>query len=488
MKQFHVISIVFLFLFAQILPATSLHSYRHGNYRQAVLPPQRTRATVFSVRGGGGAGGHETRRKKKKTRKKSSLKREIKTSNEISEKIRDDPAKMMGDAIRARSAELLQDDLTMTRDANGGGGGRGGTMFTSLSYAIGTSDQLHHEEEGGGVEPPASAVIANYFLKSHGGVHGVQSITSLLSILFGFGTYLTPKTNLGLKSRLMQRSLICAFAKHLSGFLGAATISAGSIPDIGWKRTRMAIENLALDPVAQYLFYCALLIVWSNNNTNKSIVKGDIMSALSFPWWLKDDKWRPLCLTCILTPILLREVVNTIWVLSDVMVLYHSAKSPDSSPAVLNTGKALLDVLMSLLVTPQVWRHANGAQRQRILAKLVGKVSLGFEVGMCLLLLYDAMRAFVDFSIAPMASRPSLLSVAKRILCARLMVNFILVRRRKVLDLVTDIRGGAMRFPDKVLDCLLEPSKAMGLDQYDTKEKRHEPKTWLDWAIFLLGF
>lgn len=484
MKRFNIPSLSLLLFFVGpiISAASKLHPYRSGPSRQATLP----QSTVLSLRGGAGSRGHETRRKKTKTKRKSSLKRKTKTSSEISEKIRDDPAKMMGDAIRARSSELLKDDLTTSRDANG----RGDTMFASLSYAIGTSDQLHHDEEGGGVEPPASAVIANYFLKSHGGVHGVQSITSLLSILFGFGTYLTPSTKLGLKSRLMQRSLICAFAKHLSGFLGAATISAGRIPDIGWKKTRMAIENLALDPVAQYLFYCALLIVWSNNHT---VVKGMSVSSPNkgpetlYPWWLRDDRWRPLCLSCILTPILLREFVNTIWVVSDVMVLYHSAKSPESSPALLNAGKALLDAFMSLLVTPQVWRNASGTQRQKILAKLVGKVSLAFEVGMCLLLIYDAMRAFVDFSIAPMSSRPHILSVAKRMMCARLMVNFILVRRKKVLDLVTDIRGGAIRLPEKVLDCLLEPSKAMGLERYDSKEK-HEPRTWLDWAIFLLGF
>ena len=103
---------------------------------------------------------------------------------------------------RARSSELLEDDITHPRQK-----ASGSTMFTSLSYAIGTSDQPHMDE-GGGVEPPASAVIANYFLKSHGGVHGVQSLTSLLSVMFGIGTYFTPSANLDLKVRLMQRTLI----------------------------------------------------------------------------------------------------------------------------------------------------------------------------------------------------------------------------------------------------------------------------------------
>jgi len=378
-------------------------------------------------------------------------------------------------------------------------------MFTSLSYAIGTSEQPHmHMDEGGGVEPPASAVIANYFLKSHGGVHGVQSLTSLLAVVFGIGTYFTPSSNLGLKVRLMQRTLICALAKHLSGFLAVATMSAGSIPDVGWRETRMRIESLALDPVAQYLFYCALLIVWmhgavssSGGNTSKvaaaatatatATATAAVAAVKVFPWWLKDDKWRALCLTCIMVPILVREVVSTLWVIADVLVLYYSAKSPEASPFILKAGKGVVDAIMSLLLTPTQWRSANAAQRQKMLAKLVRRTSLGFEVGTCLILVYDAVRAFIDFSIAPVTSRPSILSVVKRIICARLIVNFMLVRRKKVLELVTEIRGGAMHVPGRVLDCLLEPSKALGLDD-SVKGKEKDLKTLVQWAAFLLGF
>lgn len=396
---------------------------------------------------------------------------------------------------RARSSELLEDDLTHPRITN-----NGSTMFASLSYAIGTSEQ-QQMDEGGGVEPTASAVIANYFLKSHGGVHGVQSLTSLCAVLFGMGTYFTPSSNLGLKARLMQRTLICALAKHLSGFLGAATMSAVSIPDIGWRQTRMRIEGLALDPVAQYLFYCALLIVWTNGAVAASVVAvpagvtkntakaAATAVAANFPWWLKDDKWRPLCLMCILSPILVREVVSTIWVLADVLVLYHFAKSPDASPAILTAGKSLLDAIMSLLFTPKTWRPANAQERQSLLAKLVGKTSLGFEVGTCLILVYDAMRAFIDFSVAPVTSRPSFFAVAKRLVCARLMVNFMLVRRKKVTKLVTDIRGGATHVPGRVLDCLLEPSKAMGLDgDSGDSNIKNKPKTLAEWASLILGF
>ena len=134
-----------------------------------------------------------TKRRKRSKGGKSSSSR-IRSSNAEISKSMDDPAKMMGDAIRQRASELLEDDVTQQRMKNSGEN----SIFTSLSYAIGTSEE-HQIDEGGGVEPPANAVIANYFLKSHGGAHGVQSLASLFAVLFGAGTYFTPSSNLDLK-------------------------------------------------------------------------------------------------------------------------------------------------------------------------------------------------------------------------------------------------------------------------------------------------
>lgn len=461
--------------------------------------------TALFTRGGSQQSSEETssgrkRRKRSSTRTRKSRSRQKKSSGEISQAISDDPAEMMGDAIRARSSELLKDDLTHLRNNPSGR-----SAFTSISYAIGTSDRQRQREdqqkndmdEGGGVEPPANAVIANYFLKSHGGAHGVQSLTSLCAVLFGIGTYFVPSANLGLKIRLVQRTLICALAKHLSGFLAVATMSADSIPEVGWKQTRRRIEALVLDPVAQYLFYCALLIVWVNGAVSASsaantVVMQGLLEAksdtITFPWWLQDDKWRPLCLTCIVIPILVREVVSTAWVVSDVLVLYYLSKAADASPAVLKAGKSMVDSIMSLLLTPKIWRSADAAQKQKLLAKLVGRISLGFEIGTCLIMVLDGIRAFVDFSVAPVTSRPSILSVAKRVICARLIINFMLVRRKKVYELVTEIRGGALHVPGRVLDCLLEPSKALGLEDHFKTGTEDEPKTFAKWVAVLSGF
>ena len=397
---------------------------------------------------------------------------------------------------------------------------------SSTSSSI-SSDILH---DGGSVEPSSSAVIANYFLTSHGGLHGIQSIMSLLSVLFGLGSFAIPSSNLSLQLRMVQRTLICALSKHISGFVAAAIASASQLPDIGWRETRMRMESFALDPIAQYLFYCALLSLWINGVSTTLInSSGNVQSKLSnvakeamnaaasaatttastsstttttqiIPWWLKESR-KIYCIICIIGPILLREVVSTIWVISDVLILYHSSKFGSEPSILLKAGSNIIDAFMSVLLTPSQWRSANPAMRQKMLAKLVAKTSLGLEIGTGLILSIDAIRAFLDFSLSPVSSRPSIIAVVKRLVCARLYINFLLVRRKKVIDLVHNIRGGFMYVPGRVLDTLLEPQKAMGLDwgaqyhhhhhgtKYDDDDEREDrEKSWLKWIGFLAGF
>ena len=130
-----------------------------------------------------------------------------------------------------------------------------------------------------------------------------------------------------------------------------------------------------------------------------------------------------------------------------------------TTPSTLKAGKAIIDAIMSILLTPTQWRNATPAEKQKLLAKLVGKTSLGMEVATTAILIIDALRAFINYSIAPVgsATRPSIIDIAKRIACARLMINFMLVRKKKVVDLLGKIRGGAGYVPGRVLDCLLEP-------------------------------
>jgi hypothetical protein len=157
---------------------------------------------------------------------------------------------------------------------------------------------------------------------------------------------------------------------------------------------------------------------------------------------------------------------------------------------VLKVGKGAVDAIMSLLLTPSQWRGADAPQRQKLLAKLVARASLAMEIGTGLILTIDAARAFLDYSVSPMGSRPPLITVMKRLICARLYINFMLVRRRKVIDLVKNLRGGFVHVPGRVLDTLLEPQKAMGLDwgeaAGDDDDKR--PKNGIEWIAFLAGF
>ena len=114
--------------------------------------------------------------------------------------------------------------------------------------------------------------------------------------------------------------------------------------------------------------------------------------------------------------------------------------------------------------------------KQKLLATLVSKLSLLFELGTLAIIVIDAMRAFLDFSTSSISTRPSVISIAKRLICARLYINFILVRRKdKVIDLVNNLRGGGgmLYVPGRVLDTLLKPQKAMGLDWRKNTRVQH---------------
>lgn len=270
------------------------------------------------------------------------------------------------------------------------------------------------------------------------------------------------------------------------------------------------IESLALDPVAQYLFYCALLLLWvggvtgsQNNNSAVTIPVGTKPNGLRegiivslAPWFLRQNKGF-LSTACILGPILLREAVSTLWVLSDVLVLIQSTKSPTRPYHTLTVGRSVVDAIMSILLTPSTWRNADAATRQKLLATLVGRTSLALEVGTGFILVYDACCAFLAFSISSVEERPPCLNLVRRIVCARLYINFMWVRKKKIRTLLNQIRGGAMHVPGRVFDTLLEPGKAMGMEREEddshgsirckTPGGKHN-NSWVDWSQLLLGF
>jgi len=374
----------------------------------------------------------------------------------------------------------------------------------------GEADGADHHD-GGGVEVAASAVLANYFLQSHGGAHGVQSLLSLLSVLAGLGALFLPPpvvaadgvvptgTRAWIKLILLRRCLLCALAKHAAGLVAVTALSARRIPAVGLQQTRKRIEALALDPVAQYLFYCALLLVWApslmastgavavaaGKKASKAATSAATASGIvapKIPWWFDGKTTSFYSTLCLLGPILLREVVSTAWVVSDVFVILASSGGADGSePFLLSAARGSIDALLNLLFTTSRWKDADAAARQKLLAKLVAKASLFFEILTGFIIAYDGVRALSDYTLSPVGARPTTLSVAKRIMCAFLYFNFLMVRRKKISSLVSTLRGGAMHVPGRILDILLEPKREMGFevdsdDEYEDDEDMSSPK------------
>ena len=337
---------------------------------------------------------------------------------------------------------------------------------SSVGLAMGTSDQVEIEEDGGGVEAAPTSVLANYFLKSHGGAHALQCVCSLLAALSATGALVV--SNSSLRLIMMKRAMLFAMTKHVSGLLAAISMTATAIPEVGLRRARAWIEQLARDPVSQYVFYAALIMLWLPSNA----------------WWLDSSLFSRLAPLVLLGPILLREMASTAFVISDILVLLTTSGGKENAPRILQIGQSIMNAFMSILVTPSVWRSASAQTRQEILAKLTSRTSLIFELCVGLLLSLDALVSVWEFAFKPTEQRPSLTDVVKRILCARLYLNFLWVRRRKIVKLGMQVRGGAGELPFRVLELVLHPKSSMGLE---IKEKDEAERNWLDLVVMGLG-
>jgi hypothetical protein len=158
----------------------------------------------------------------------------------------------------------------------------------------------------------------------------------------------------------------------------------------------------------------------------------------------------------------------------------------------LQTCQKSINVIMSLLVTPEKWRAADPAVRQRILAKLTSKVSLAMEVCVGAILVLDALVLMgrIVFGNASQL-KPPFGMVIKRLLCSRLFLQYLWTRKRKINRLALDIRGGAAELPLYVLDVLADPRAAMGLPQrpaaVQLTRRRVEELTWKDYILIGLG-
>ena len=276
-------------------------------------------------------------------------------------------------------------------------------------------------------------------------------------------------------------------ARYITGMVGAILLSASSIPQLGVRNVRRHLELTASDPIGQYLFYTALLVVWMGmfgggsgggkmsdyvsalkksvisimnesaasaaTTTDDSTTVAQLLNTLSQqppPWFLSNGGvFTPLL---ILGPILLREIISIIWVFSDVLTL--AIKSSDGMTGklfsgMLTTCRATLDAFMSILLSSDKWRKADSFQRQRHLSKLVSRTSLIMELIVGILLLGDAIQVSWTFAFGNVsttgvvAGRVPFKTVLGKIICAHLYLNFIKSRRKKIARAVIgSVRGG----------------------------------------------
>jgi len=437
-----------------------------------------------------------------------------------------DAAQALGDAIRDRGEQLLRNDAAGPAAAQEQYSRQQSLRESvqSVGWALGASDYQVREmqqplaaaDDAGGVQVAPASVVVHYFLKSHGGAHALQCVCSLLAAVAGTGAVMLPLSN-KLQLALLKRCLLFAMIKHVAGLLAASYLAAQGISVAGFRQAVAWMQELATDPVAQYTFYAATILFWlpssgklpkvqkaaasatSNQQSMSEIT--EILEAVGVaPAWWQAYRIVPLLLV---GPVLLRELVSTALVVSDVLVLWACSSSDSTSSSVkiiqklLKMAQATVNAYMSLLVTPKVWRSANAAERQAILAKLVSKVSLAFELAVGVLLAVDAglgLTALLFGTTASSAKAPSLGQLVKRLVCTHLYLQFLWTRRRKIHRLATTVRGGASQVPLYVLSVVLDPRASMGLTPPSPGEKvaksgsvRRNDLNWKDYVRLAVG-
>lgn len=457
----------------------------------ALVPakPFTSSSAIASLQRGGATDQSEKSTKKstkknKKKKAKNSSKVDSKDKARINQSLKEeDAADALGNAIRKRAHQLRygsEENPDFERVEG---------SLSSLGWALGASDFTFEKTidaeafENAGIEADATSIIAHYFLKSHGGAHALQSLLSLLASAAGIGALAASRNEkrASFALSLMKRCMLFAMVKHVSGLLAATFMTARAIPDVGLRQARSWLEALVKDPVSQYLFYTACLQLWLPSHLS-TVVDGTVVRQ----WW---QSYSMLVLS-IVGPVILRELVSTVLVISDVLVLSTISSSRNSGvcASLLKAGYAVVDAVMSILVTPKNWRDATGAERQSILAKLTSKVSLVFELVVGMLMVTDSLLLFTAFTFGTQTSKPPFLVLLKRLACTNLYVHFLWTRRRKVEKLATSIRGGAAQFPLYVLQVLTEPKASMGLvERSGDGAKPVELWTWKDYIQIALG-
>jgi len=301
------------------------------------------------------------------------------------------------------------------------------------------------------MEDLRSAILANYIFQSHGGTHLLQTMASILASLTGISACILALSNdpkeMQMCFLLLKQCAAMGMIKHGMGVIGMVLLSARNIPQQGLYQTRRVVEQLVQSredgAVTRYLFYCSWLVLWSGNER---------------PWYLSSivpPAARLLTTLCLLGPILLREIIHVIWVLSDVLKILSSYTPPNNrkdlassiSKAILSLTSASIDQIMNPLLRSFVagdettpWTHAHAIQKQKILAVGITKFSGLLELYTAFLVGLDVTSMFLQFvgfvpeqllvgildaNTSTLRPKPAIPTLIKSALLARLYLNFL---------------------------------------------------------------
>lgn len=362
-------------------------------------------------------------------------------------------------------------------------------MVSSVGRAMAASDFV---ADAGGVEASPEAVIANYFLKSHGGAHLLQTACSLMAQMFAMGSiFVTAKYsakaavgNAEWTLAFLRLTMVFAMVKHISGLIASASLAAKAIPKIGISQSRKWMEDIVREPVAQYVFYSALVLLWLPLRAFQ-----DATGTVSTMWWWPKQRF---IVTLLVAPILLRELVSNLLVAYDMVVLWDVASKDENAilEMVLKYSQSAVNAIMSLVVSPEKWRSADSAGRQEILAGVVSKSSLFAESGVGAILVIDALVGLLRMVFGIFGGRPAFYEIVLKAVIIRLYVHFLVYTRRKnISKLVTEMRGGAAQLPFWLLDTLYDPAKALGISKpkLATDDDENTNMSWKDTLSVGLG-
>ena len=164
------------------------------------------------------------------------------------------------------------------------------------------------------------------------------------------------------------------------------------------------------------------------------------------PWFLA-RYWGYIVPIVILSPVLLREIISVIWVLSDVLSLVALSSKSESVKLLLGTFLSscctIVDGVLRVLVASddEEWRLADSFQRQKTLASLVSRCSSVMELAVGGILFWDAIQSFWNFAfLGPTAAATTTsISVARlpfkcvlgKMACAHLYLNFLQSKKRR---------------------------------------------------------